>query len=155
MDHRKCRETRTRDTVESEQSKSEFLAVDGSQRSLVSRSCTWLGIVAYAEDVMSRWLRRARLVNAGRVVEHHLGRLHESNLFECIVENLELLHGQVTVHFDHDTLDTNTRRRRSRRINHEGSAVKALRPRVDMLVLLPGSSVEQWKLLGLSKLFGH
>lgn len=39
----------------------------------------------------------------GRVMEHNLGRLDETHLFQGIVENLKLLDGEVSIHFDHDT----------------------------------------------------
>lgn len=52
-------------------------------------------------------------------VKGNLGRLYQSNLFESVVENFELLHGQVSIHFDNDPPNPDASGRASSHVDHE------------------------------------
>jgi hypothetical protein len=58
-----------------------------------------------------------RLVNAGRM-ESNLGRLDKPYLFESVVKDFELLHRQVSIHFDNDASHSDTSSRASDHVDH-------------------------------------
>lgn len=58
------------------------------------------------------------------MMEHYLGRLDETHLFQGIVENLKLLDGQVSIHFDHDTLHADPSTGCSSNINQRRFAIQ-------------------------------
>lgn len=75
-------------------------------------------IMAYSENVMSCWLGRPRLVNAGGVMEHNFGGLDQSNLLQCIIEDFELLNRQVPIDFNYYAFDADASGRAPGHVDH-------------------------------------
>ena len=91
-----------------------------------------------SEDWMS-WLWSTWSVGRmGRaVVKHYLSGLYEPDLSKSIVDYLELLCGQVSVYFNHDSPNSNTSCGASDHVDHRRYSIMVVIGEIDKLVLLP------------------
>ena len=80
---------------------------------------------SYPEIVMSSGFCRPRLVNARRM-KSDFCRFDQSYLFESVVDDFQLLYGQVSVYFNDNALDSDTSGRAAWHV-YQGSSFSSLR----------------------------